>query len=147
MLNAKLTATGRHSVRLSPPPTCSLFLLSRHSLLLPPVLSLYRNSLSALSHCAIPNKWWEKKKDRPDQDDADGREREKGRRRRGRTRARRRWWRWKRITSGSPRCISMNLKLFFVRAPAASIAEPGEEEGLEALKYICIHTYIERRQS
>lgn len=35
----------------------------------------------------------------------------KGRRRRGWARRR-----WKRITSGSPHCISMNLKLFFVRA-------------------------------
>lgn len=63
MLNAKLTATGRHSVRLS---SLAPFFLS---LTLSPsvsVLSLYRNSLSALPRRTILNKWRDKK-DRPDQ--------------------------------------------------------------------------------
>lgn len=60
MLNAKLTATRRHSVRLS-----SLSRLAPLFLTLSPpisVLSLYRNSLSALPRRTIPNKWRDKKR-------------------------------------------------------------------------------------
>lgn len=64
MLNAKLTATGRHSVRLSFLRLTPLF--PRHTLLSPCVLSLYRISLSTLPRHTIPYKWRDKK-DRPDQ--------------------------------------------------------------------------------
>lgn len=120
MLNAKLTATGRHSVRLSLLRPAPFFLPLTFS---PSVfvLSLYRNSLSALPRRTIPNKWRDKKRQ------AGSGRREGGERRGGW--ARRRWWWWKRITSGSPRCISMNLKLFFVRASAAgtSVAKTTKE--------------------
>lgn len=65
MLNAKLTATGRHSVRLSSHRLAPFFLPLTLSLSLSPpvsVLSLYRNSLSALPRRTVPNKWWDKKR-------------------------------------------------------------------------------------
>lgn len=65
----------------------------------------------------------------------------KGRRRRGW--ARRRWWWWKRITSGSPRCISMNLKLFFVRASAAGTsAAKTTKEGVHEERKRGSGTYV-----
>jgi len=130
MLNAKLTATGRHSVRLSPPLTYFLFLMSRYSLLLSlccrSIVILFPHFRTVLFWTNGETKkrtgWIKSAGEREREREWEGGERKREkRRRRGRRRARSRRWRWKRITSGSPRCISMNLKLFFVRVPATDL--------------------------